>query len=299
MICYRTAEAFVRVTVIESHVIYTCTIIVGWMYFFAWSLSFYPQMFLNFRRKSVTGLNFDFLLLNLIGFSAYSLYNLLMYYDVNVQAEYKREHPRSPIPVLLNDVVFAVHASLACAVTAIQCFIYERDNQRLSRVGIALSSLLVLFACLSGLAGLLSYISILQFVMCFSYIKMVVTLSKYLPQVFFNFQRKSTVGWSIGNVLLDFTGGTLDILQMVLQCFNVADWVTFYGNPVKFGLGLVSMFFDIIFMIQHYVLYRGVQVVHAEYEGVENPIAPQSSPPPPSHGSINPPEEPILDDVQF
>lgn len=107
----KTAEAFVRVTVIESHVIYTCTIIVGWMYFFAWSLSFYPQMFLNFRRKSVTGLNFDFLLLNLIGFSAYSLYNLLMYYDVNVQAEYKREHPRSPIPVLLNDVVFAVHAS--------------------------------------------------------------------------------------------------------------------------------------------------------------------------------------------
>ncbi|KAK6013754.1 PQ loop repeat protein [Ostertagia ostertagi] len=55
------------------------------MYFVAWSLSFYPQIFLNFRRKSVTGLNFDFLLLNIIGFSAYSLYNLFMYFDPNVQ----------------------------------------------------------------------------------------------------------------------------------------------------------------------------------------------------------------------
>ena len=31
-------------------------------------------------------------------------------------------------------------------------------------------------------------------------------------QVYLNFRRKSTVGWSIGNVLLDFTGGSLSIL---------------------------------------------------------------------------------------
>lgn len=27
------------------------------------------------------------------------------------------------------------------------------------------------------------------------------------------------------------------------------------GNPVKFGLSFVSMFFDVLFMYQHYVLY--------------------------------------------
>ncbi|PIO62522.1 Lysosomal Cystine Transporter [Teladorsagia circumcincta] len=219
------ADAFVRVSVIKSHLIQLFTIIVGWMYFVAWSLSFYPQIILNFRRK------------------AYSLYNLFMYFDPNVQARYKREHPKSPIPVLLNDVVFAVHAFMACVVTAVQCFIYE---------------------------------------------------------TYFNFKRKSTVGWSIGNVLLDFTGGSLDILQMVLQCVNADNWVAFYGNPVKFGLGLVSIFFDIIFIIQHYVLYRGVKVVHAEYEGIENPIAPQSpSSAPSDHGSINQSQDPILQDVQF
>lgn len=35
-----------------------------------------------------------------------------------------------------------------------------------------------------------------------------------------NFRRKSTVGWSIGNVLLDFSGGVLSVLQMILQSYN-------------------------------------------------------------------------------
>ena len=28
------------------------------------------------------------------------------------------------------------------------------------------------------------------------------------------------------------------------------------GDPVKFGLGFASMFFDIIFMAQHYLCFR-------------------------------------------
>ena len=35
-----------------------------------------------------------------------------------------------------------------------------------------------------------------------------------------NCRRHSTIGWSIGNVLLDFTGGTLSILQMFLISYN-------------------------------------------------------------------------------
>jgi hypothetical protein len=36
---------------------------------------------------------------------------------------------------------------------------------------------------------------------------------KYIPQVVLNQRRQSTVGWSIWNVLLDFTGGTLSLVQ--------------------------------------------------------------------------------------
>ena len=39
-------------------------------------------------------------------------------------------------------------------------------------------------------------------------------------QAYMNFKRKSTVGWSIGNVLLDFTGGSFSIIQMFLLAYN-------------------------------------------------------------------------------
>ena len=54
--------------------------LVGWVYFVAWTLSFYPQIYENWRRKSVVGLNFDFLALNLVGFSIYSIYNVGLYW---------------------------------------------------------------------------------------------------------------------------------------------------------------------------------------------------------------------------
>ena len=36
-----------------------------------------------------------------------------------------------------------------------------------------------------------------------------------------NFRRKSTVGWSIGNILLDFTGGSLSIIQVIIMVMMV------------------------------------------------------------------------------
>lgn len=71
-----------------------------------------------------------------------------------------------------------------------------------------------------------------------------------------NYRRKSTVGWSIGNVMLDFIGGSFSILQMILQSYNNGQWGLIFGDPTKFGLGLFSVLFDILFLVQHYALYR-------------------------------------------
>ena len=35
-----------------------------------------------------------------------------------------------------------------------------------------------------------------------------------------NFRRKSTIGWSIGNILLDLTGGVLNFGQMGVQSID-------------------------------------------------------------------------------
>lgn len=47
-----------------------------------------------------------------------------------------------------------------------------------------------------------------------------------------NFCRKSTEGWSIGNVLLDFTGGSFSLLQMFLQSYNNGKAGTAVVGPV-------------------------------------------------------------------
>jgi cystinosin len=90
----------------------------------------------------------------------------------------------------------------------------------------------------------------------YSYVKLAITIIKYCPQAWMNYKRKSTEGWSIGNILLDFTGGVLSVLQMFLLSINYNDWSSIFGSPTKFGLGFFSILFDILFIIQHYVLYR-------------------------------------------
>ena len=90
----------------------------------------------------------------------------------------------------------------------------------------------------------------------FSYVKLAITIIKYCPQAYMNYKRKSTEGWSIGNILLDFTGGILSVLQMFLLAINYDDWTSIFGSPTKFGLGMFSVLFDILFIVQHYCLYR-------------------------------------------
>ena len=95
---------FLLIDIARSKTVNVFVQLVGWIYFFAWSISFYPQIILNFKRESVVGLNFDFLALNLIGHSCYSIYNICLYTSHEIQRQYYAKHPHGILPVLLNDV---------------------------------------------------------------------------------------------------------------------------------------------------------------------------------------------------
>ena len=68
----------------------------------------------------------------------------------------------------------------------------------------------------------------LDFLYFCSYVKLFITLIKYVPQAYMNYRRKSTMGWSIGNVLLDFTGRTLSIAQMFIQSYNNSKYLQIF-----------------------------------------------------------------------
>lgn len=116
---------FIRILVAHSSAIILISLIVGWVYFAAWSISFYPQIWYNFKRKSVVGLNFDFLALNLLGHTLYAIFNSSLYWITYIEDEYFQRFPRGLNPVELNDVVFSIHASVITALTIAQCFVYE------------------------------------------------------------------------------------------------------------------------------------------------------------------------------
>ena len=89
-----------------------------------------------------------------------------------------------------------------------------------------------------------------------TYVKLLVTVFKYIPQAISNYHRKSTTGWSINQVLLDTAGSVFSLVQLLIDASMQADWSGFTANPLKFGLAGISMFFDAVFLFQHYALYR-------------------------------------------
>ncbi|XP_020527699.1 cystinosin homolog isoform X2 [Amborella trichopoda] len=80
--------------------------VLGWIAFVSWSISFYPQVFLNYRRKSSF-----------------------------IQRQYRQKYGSGEmIPVAANDVAFSIHAVILTAFTIVQVFIYERGSQKVSKI---------------------------------------------------------------------------------------------------------------------------------------------------------------------
>ena len=78
------------------------------------------------------------------------------------------------------------------------------------------------------------------------------SLLKHPPQIYYNFKRKSTKGWSIEGIIMDFLGGFFSLIALLLELHinpNV------HINKAKLFLSFNSMLYDITYMVQHYILY--------------------------------------------
>ena len=267
----KVSNAVVNVSVFESTKLIELSIIIGWIYFFAWALSFYPQIYQNWERKSVVGLNFDFLALNTVGYWCYTIYNFGMFSVKIIQEEYRNEEGTVVIPVKLNDLAFSSHGIFACLITILQCLVFNRGGQKMSKTCWAILAGIGLYTFSILLCKYFGVLIWLDCLIYFSYVKIFVTIVKYIPQAYMNYRRKSTDGWNIILVLLDLTGGVFSSAQMILDGYNFNDWSSLTGNPTKFGIALVTYVFDFIFILQHYVWYRHSNLKSNEFghEGYE------------------------------
>lgn len=60
-----------------------------------------------------------------------------------------------------------------------------------------------------------------------------------------------------------------------LNLLLLDDWDSLFGDPTKFGLGFFSVMFDLLFIVQHYVLYRFA--VHFTIEKIKSFLTVQSN----------------------
>ena len=104
--------------------------VLGWGYFTAWSISFYPQTILNYKRKSYEGVSVDFIILNLIGFVCYSVYNAALYWSPTIREEYRRRNGGKDALIELNDVIFALHATVLSFIGYLQTIAYSKGDGR-------------------------------------------------------------------------------------------------------------------------------------------------------------------------
>lgn len=233
--------------------------VIGWIYFVAWSISFYPQTILNYRRKCVAGMSFDYMALyNFTGFLFYSIYCIAIFIHKDGTS-----NPSNPIAI--NDIAFTTHAFLLTSVKCIQILIYDRAGQKPSMFAMWLTSVLWIVSLYNvslsiAFNGDLPWFGRMSTIAFLGYMKVLITTVKYIPQAYMNYTAKSTLGWSIHNILLDFTGGSLSVLQQCLIAYNTNDWGFITHNIPKFMLGVESMLFDVVFIVQHYVLYGSVEV---------------------------------------
>lgn len=186
----------------------TVSNIIGYTYTLCWSVAMYPQAISNYHRKTTKGLSVEFALLNLVGFACYSLYSTALLYNATILDVYQQQKSQannqiSAPMVKVNDVVFSIHVFILSAFMCAQMLVYNglvwaRDVSPLIQwilggmVTFAVGwPMYLLFAVKTREDSFmwLNYLYVLSF------IKVVTTLIKFVPQTLLNWRRKSTKGW--------------------------------------------------------------------------------------------------------
>ncbi len=201
------------------------------------------------------------------GFLSYFASNCAFYFSPVVRAEYAARHHGLTPTVQFNDVAFALHAFVLSVITTSQ---YVPRLWRFAPSPGHRPSRFILGIMAGGIVGVLATVTVvgtradpdpatgwgwLDVVYALGYVKLVITLVKYTPQIATNWRNRSTRGWSVWQILLDFAGGVTSIAQLAIDSYLQHDWSGITGNPVKLALGNVSMLYDLVCFTQHYVLY--------------------------------------------
>lgn len=205
------------------------------------------------------------MLLSFCGFICYSIYNVCFFFSTPLKQE-------CHIEVSIHDVIFCLHSTFLNFVMCILVHFYRKKNEGPHLISnsllivVTIAIIIESWSVFSQLIGNYSdktlsihpnkIIKFSTFLLILGNIKLILTIIKYVPQVWMNWRRRSTRGWSIFAVICDIGGSVFSLSQLVLDIYLKHSSITLrllFG--AKLGLGAISIFFASIFMIQHFILY--------------------------------------------
>jgi cystinosin len=151
-------------------------------------------------------MSFNSVLLGTLGFMCYAAYTIPLYYSPAVIAQYSNAYNGSAPLVQPPDVFFCIWAVALEGVALSQIVMYVRGRQSVSRWTIFLLAISFIFIIIvvsltatatGGMAvsdapGEPSWFRCILYI---SYIKIGLTIIRYLPQIHLNYIRKSTEGF--------------------------------------------------------------------------------------------------------
>ena len=221
--------------------------LLGISYVIIWSLSFYFQLFLILKVKHSEGYSIDFQIFNIFGFGFYTISNIHYMFQNGSNFD------------SIIDLIFSSHAFLISIVILGLTFYYpNKENKGHFGTYIMILILFVMTVIYFFLNNywILGCPNDLWIFMGMG--KSIVSTLKYLYQIYLNKERETTEGFSIENIILDLTGGSLSLLQVILEIVKETGRSFFDDrtNIPKIGLSVVVIFFDFVLIYQHYFVFH-------------------------------------------
>jgi len=225
----------------------------GWISLILLGLRFYFQIYLNYRFRSVAGLDFGFILFNFV-FSVYALLFVMgLFFSSGINSDFTNKYHRHH-DIAVKDVIFALNSMIACIFLLYQTKIYDWGTQRIhwfSVIIISMLTLIVLFLFL--------FESICQGNGCwgffFSFLSSAITaiqLLSYVPQILWNYLRKSTLGFSLGYILSDIFGNACSMSQIAFESGEGGDWSSLDHHTVSLISTAGCLFLSLLLLTQHF-----------------------------------------------
>jgi cystinosin len=248
----------------------------GWAYAIVWGFAFYPTLYLNYTLKTADSISLDYVALNIVGYICYSISILLQLKNDIVRNQYMQVF-NGNLPLLSNADLFYSFHGIILLLTLLSQIIFgnllwnfhnERINFKIHRLTRTILFILALFTLTNWLIDDPN-LTFLNLAINLAYVKIIISLIKYIPQVIRNYRRKSMYGISKLQIMLDLLGAFFSFMEFYLKKeLPLIDALN--ANRGKIGITIVTFLFACIFLGQVYIYGTEKQEKNKDKEDKDN-----------------------------